>query len=338
MGSQFPRLANLGDVPRLLSGDRVHRSWPPPGTTVLPISGPEPWVVVTGAPSEGEDGDWWVTDLETIAGFLDETVEQVLERAAALIGAPAVGVAAVLGKYPVIYTQGEVNIMRWLKVTHRGLLGSTEQFQFQINLGDPGADPDLNEAQALALAGTLRDMWKIAWTAGLNPASGRFSADVKFTEVGVVQEELNTATNADGSGGDLAQAYATQWAAWTVGQEPVGVQGGPSLPYEVAMAVTLQSDHRGPSGRGRFYLPPLAAAAMGDGGLFSTSARSDIGNTISSYLSAIVGGTAYVPVVVSKRRKILNTVTSANVGLVPDSQRRRRRSQDEARSNVYVAA
>lgn len=334
--SQYPRLATPADLPRLLSGDHVHRQWPPPGTTILRIGFPESWVLVSGEPTEGEDGDWWVTDLGTIAGFFNETVEELLLKAGALIGAPLVGVAAVLSQYPVIYTQGEVNFMRWLKVTHRGLLGATEQFQFQINLGNPGADPDLNEAQALALAGDLRDMWKIAWSTGGDVAAGRFPADVKFTEVGVVQEELNTATNADGSGGDLTQAYATQWAAWTVGQEPKGLDLGPSLPYEVAMAVTLQSDHRGPSGRGRFYLPPLGAAEMGDGGLFAAAARTAIGATVTAYLDAITNGTAYQVVVVSKRRKILNQVTSANIGLVPDSQRRRRRAQDEARQVVYT--
>jgi hypothetical protein len=70
---------------------------------------------------------------------------------------------------------------------------------------------------------------------------------------------------------------------------------------------------------------------MGAGGKLYTGTPLNYGQNIGAFFDAVVGATPYKPIVVSRRRLILNEVTSVNVGQVPDSQRRRRRSQDEAR-------
>lgn len=338
MTSQYPRLADPSDIPRLLSGDRVSHTWPPPGTQELRLAFPEPWVLITGTPTEGEPGDWYVTDLAHVALALDSTVTQVLGWLSRSFTGPIAQFVSAAGQWPVIYEVGSGNVMRYLKATHRGTLGTTEQFQFQLCWGVPGNDPDKTEAEALVIAGQMRDNFATQWVRTNRGQLWKdaYSADVKFTEVGVVQETINTAVNADGTGGDLEQDYATQWAAFAPGAIPTGV-GTASLPYEVACAVSLQTAHRGPSGRGRIYLPPFASTRMSTGGLFDTTWTADQCLHLGDYINLVKGATNLVPLVVSKRRKILNEVTALAVGRVPDSQRRRRRSQDEARTVGWTA-
>lgn len=330
--SQYPRLADPSDLPRLVSGDRVFHTWPPPGTTTHRLAFPEAWVLVTGQPSGADPGDWYVTDLATIALELDTDVEQLLVALARLVGGPIIPLAGAAGSWPVIYEVGKVNAMRYLKATFRGTLGTTEQFQHQMCFGKPGADPTTSEAAALSLAEDLALLWANNFlTHPTAPAAGLlFPPAVAWTEVGVVEETITSAVAADGTGGNLEQSYGTQWVLYPGGPQVGGGDGNP-LPFEVACAVTLQTGHRGASGRGRFYLPPLGTSALGAGGVFAGGIPARIGARVGDFFQALGVAHDLVPVVVSKRRLILNEVTSVNVGSVPDSQRRRRRSQDENR-------
>lgn len=218
--------------------------------------------------------------------------------------------------------------MRWLRVTHRGILGGgVEQFQFKVDLGNPGADPDLDEGERDALSANLANVWSTAWLAH----STHWSALIQFTEIGVAQVTQTDPTDKYGNGGNQ-EASMTSWTLFPVGAGALqGGGAGPDLPYEVALAVTLQTDHRGPSGRGRLYLPAPHTGAMTTAGIFSAGTVTEASALIGNYIEAIADATPHMAVVVSPRRIILNEVTSINVGQVPDSQRRRRRSQDEAR-------
>lgn len=329
---QYPRLADPSDIPRLITDDRVTWQWPPPGTTVQVLAFPELWVLVRGTPSEGAPGDWYVGTLAQLALELNETVEQVATRFASLFTGPVAAFAGTLGNWPVIYEVGKVNAMRWIKSTIRGTLGTVEQFQFQMCFGNPGNDPDYGEADCLAFSTDLRNEIGVQWIRQNHGQlmRGAFSPDVKLVEVGTVTETITSAVNADGSGGNLEQPFMTQWAAWPVNSQPVGGGLG-QLPYEVACAITLQTDHRGPSGRGRFYLPTFAASTMTAGGRFDANYTTDQAMHWGEIMATVGTLHSLKPIVVSKRRLILNEVTSVNAGSVPDSQRRRRRSQPEAR-------
>lgn len=340
---RFAGISELDDM--LATGGIPSSPWPPPGTHIEwvgPATVDDPIVggalrleVVADEDYLPADGFWWTTLGQLLldrADWPDEFGPALLALYLTIRPDWAGGVAAI----PVFYRGGEGVLMRWIKTTYRGTLGGgVEQFQFSINFGNPGADPTLAEADALPLAEQLAAIFK---TVVNHPTAGMMilcAPDVMFTEVGVTQLTQTDATGADGSGGNLEQSYETAWANYPATTEPVGLSGIVTLPYEVACAVTLQTDKRGPSGRGRVYLPPFSSAQMVAGGLF-TSAGSALGGTvIGDYFDAVVAATPYVPIVVSRRRIVLNEVTSINVGRVPDSQRRRRRSQDEARVTVW---
>lgn len=228
--------------------------------------------------------------------------------------------------------------MRWIASTFRGTLGGVEQFQFGINWGNPGSDPDPNEAETLAFADQLRVAWTANFTQNQPSSSPQsfFTSEVKFVEIGATVKTQTDGTAADGSGGNLEQKFDTQWSPYTAGSELAGTATPPSLPYEVACALTLQTDKRGPSGRGRIYLPPLDPGVMAAGGLFETTSINTLGHMLGAFFEDVESASGHVPVVVSRRRIILTEVTSVSVGYVPDSQRRRRRSQDEQRTTQWV--
>lgn len=337
---RYPRLANLGDLPRLISRDNVASGWPPPGTDVIPTAHPEPWVLICGEPTEGDSDTWWVTNIATASGLsgaaLLELVAQLLPKMN-----PAVAAAVGAGHlYPVIYSPGEGLVMKWIRSTMVGELGGgVEQFQWKIDWGNPGSDPTMDEAGALAFADDLASKFAAAFVASLG-VLGSYAAlvasDVKYTEVGVVPWTQTAAKNADGTGGDAAQDFETVWHTYPTATRPSGT-GGVALPYEVACAVTLQTDTRGQRGRGRLYLPPYGVNSMQTGGVFTATTVSVSGEFIQKIFDDMKAAHAgIVPVVVSQRAKQLHEVTSIQTGRVPDSQRRRRRSQSEAPTVQWV--
>lgn len=337
---RYPRLANLGDLPRLVPSDTTHYAWPPPGTDLVPTAHPEPWTLVCGVPTEGGGEDIWVTDVATASGLTGADLLQLLVQLAPRMN-PAVALAAgAAGHYPVIYSPREGLTMKWIRSTIRGELGGgVEQFQWKVDWGNPGSDPTMDEAAALAFADDLAAKFAATFVKSLG-VLGSYAAlvasDVKYTEVGVVPWTQTTATDSSGGGGDAAQDFPTQWHAYPTATRPTGT-GGVALPYEVACAVTLQTDTRGPRGRGRLYLPPYGVNSMQTGGVFTATTVSVSGEMIQDLFDTMKAAHAgIVPVVVSERAKQLHEITSIQTGRVPDSQRRRRRSQSEAPTVQWV--
>jgi hypothetical protein len=339
-------IPDLADALALLQGGTTyHHQVPPPDTTLLygPVGGPLvmlPEVVGrTSAGAPGDDG--WCTlgelefgDAAAFAQFVGQIAGQF---------SPAVRALFTTLQLPILYHQKAASVMRWIQTTHRGTLAGVEQFQFALNWGTPGDDPDLSEAGLMSFAESVRDLFKTEWTAGGGgtPNISRHSPDVVFTEVGAATLVITDGTNADGSGGNLSQPHPTQWAAWSLGLQPIGTATGGttvSLPFEVACALTFQSDTRGARGRGRAYMPPFASNVMSAGGVFNNAISTAYGASMGVVFDAVTAeNPGIVPVVVSKRAVQLHPVTSILVGRVPDSQRRRRRSQDELRALAWSA-
>jgi hypothetical protein len=281
--------------------------------------------------SAPQDGRWWTISLnEYITRFPDPGSELLTRAAAAFVG-PVPAIIGSIGNWPIVWKSEDAVYMRWLSSTFRGDLGGgVEQFQHKIDWGLPGADPDLSEAAALTFAELLATKWQALF--GMDPGFGNmFSTDVRYLEVGVTQKTQTSGTAADGTGGNLEQDFDTQWYSYPLGARPQGVYSGPSLPYEVACALTLQTNKRGPSGRGRMYLPPFGVNSMTNGGRYAATTSTGAGQFVGIFLGSVVAASPHVPVVVSRRRIILTEITQLLAGAVPDSQRRRRRSQDEAR-------
>ena len=289
---------------------------------------------IEGVPPDGTEDDWyWGTVGDLITSVLipdNDHLNWLLNKLAALADR---SVSAFLG-IPLLAKGRSNTTMRWLRVTYAGTMGGVETFQHKIDLGHEGADPDLSEAAQLALAEALATSWQSAFN---EYQTNITSPEVKYTEVGVAKIVQTNASDKEGEGGNPEYQNGTQWFAYPLGTEPVGTASTACLPYEVACAVTMLSDHRGASGRGRFYLPPFSASALVATGRFSTTALDNIGTAIGHHFDDIRTDNSFYPVVVSGRRLILNEIKQLLLGAVPDSQRRRRRSQDEARALVWTA-
>lgn len=331
----YPRLATLEEFVRITAHDDSSSTWPPPGFDEHRSAFPELWTILSGSYTGDGPETIYHTDLAHMAALDGTTVEVLVKAQGLVLQNPILTAVASIGQYPVVWTPQERPIMKWIRSTFRGdLTGGAEQFQFKLDWGNPGADPTLGEAEAGAFAGFLRDQWSAIWLSSINSnvVQSFFPTDVKWNEVGVAQWQQDSPKNADGSGGDAHQVYPNAWAAWTVGAQPAGTSTFKALPYEVSCAVTLHSNKRGPRGRGRLYLPPFATSAMDPLGVFQTGTVTTMGAAIGDLIEAVQGSTyGYDALVVSMREKVLNSVTSVSVGKVPDSQRRRRRNQDEAR-------
>jgi len=340
----IPTVAQLVEI--AAGAHHAHNVLPPPGMSVGVDPSTE-WlgasdsffathlpIYVEGTPPEGTEQDWyWATAGDVLAAVFipgSEEYSWLLEKIAALASRTLGGAIAL----PLLKKGTANTIMRWISTTIRGsLAGTVEEFQFKVDLGNPGADPDISESAAAALAEQLAGIWASTW--GVTPSN--WPTAVRFTELGVVTKTQTEGTNAQGEGGNLEQSYGTQWFAYPSGTVVSGSSGQLPLPFEVATAVTLQTDHRGPSGKGRLYLPPTHILSMAAGGVYTADYVTACNTLIGGYFDNIRDATPYMPVVVSRRRIILNEIKSIATGKVPDSQRRRRRSQDEARVEQLLA-
>lgn len=349
-----PVLATAGDmlhlgmalIPGNEWGDRVHNSWPPPGLSTIPsvIGGRPPYCFLVGNPEGLQDGHWWTTHLGTIVSGLSDIVPDLEERVALWFTRRTNPVVGTWAAWPVIYKHGEGQFMRWIHSIVKGTLGGVEEFQFGFNWGKPGDDPDPSEVEIVAMGDALAAHFVSASAgtdAGLGGAIRRsvYSADVVFTEHGIQKLTQTDPTELEGGGGNLEQAFETHWSPFNGVTGLVGTGSEKSLPYEVSCCVTLQSEHRGPRGRGRLYLPPFSITALTTGGVYAANQAKGAASIISDWMTRVIADSPLdlLPVVVSRRGIILHPIVQVNVGIVPDSQRRRRWSQLEARQVVWEA-
>jgi hypothetical protein len=335
-----------------LGGPDIHHSWPPPDvdirTAILPDDdgrllidpfgpGRTRFYAWVASADDWPPGRYWTTLGNFLASISWPSSAVLTRELARYERTVAAGVSTFLS-WPIFYDSTIGDTVRWIRHTLRGTLNSgVEQFQHKMDWGVPGSDPDISEAEGDALAVVMATAWKSAWTDAGIGASDLFSTNVKYTESGIVQLTQTSATDSHGVGDAPEESFGTSWFMWPVGSEPVGTGSTISLPFEVCCAVSLQTDHRGPSGKGRLYLPPPDTAVMAANGVFG-SGHVKFGQVVAKYVENGMGASPYVPIVVSRRRLILNAITSINTGVVPDSQRRRRKSQDEARTNNWTEA
>jgi hypothetical protein len=84
----------------------------------------------------------------------------------------------------------------------------------------------------------------------------------------------------------------------STGPATPGTATGTAMPDEVAVCITLRTATRGPSGRGRFYVPGLSGSTMAAGGVivagtvtaFSTWADSNVRGAITSAIGPLCLG------------------------------------------------
>jgi hypothetical protein len=161
------------------------------------------------------------------------------------------------------------------------------------------------------------------------PTAGHyFVAGLTYKQINVSYIEQTEGASPDGSGGNAQTLIPTI----AVPIDPVsGTDTNMALPHEVALALTLQTDTRGPRTRGRVYLGGLATAVMsGVTGLFNAQAVTTIAQRFGDNIVKWAHDeTDWRLNVVSRRGATAREVQGILVGVVPDAQRRRRNELSE---------
>jgi len=113
-----------------------------------------------------------------------------------------------------------------------------------------------------------------------------------------------------------------------------GVADAEMLPFQCATVITLLTASATRHGRGRFYLPPLAASFLLNGKLNST-AMTTLDTAWTAFFDSL-NTDGVNPVVRNRTGHISTPVTSARVGDVIDTQRRRRNKLVETYTAITV--
>lgn len=195
-----------------------------------------------------------------------------------------------------------------------GVGAAYEAWSFRLNLSDPlaGVTSNFSQASADSHAAAVRNLILSAG-AGCND-------HVKLTEVKLAQ------INSLGK-------YRSEplRAAFTPTR---GGNNAPAHPLQVALAVSLATETRGASGRGRFYLPGSIFAVDKDSGLISAGDQAAAKSAVIAFLNLIndpagVQDPPVSKVTVASVKGFNSDVTGVRVGRALDTIRSRRTSLSE---------
>lgn len=230
--------------------------------------------------------------------------------------------------------------MRWILATIVGKVGTDESVSHTLKFRtSPTPDVDQSPEQLLTFGAQVRDAWGNFINAVVPPGlqlNQMFPSQLSYTEVRVAYLE-STAPGSKGADGKFhypkpTYLVPTQYVPWAT---PVAGRGasGP-LPYEVACAMSLVTGVRGPRARGRVYLGPFDKGMMGTDGNFSAQNVDALATGFRDFVHTLNTTTGNRLHVVSRMSNNSLGVNGVRVGLVPDSQRRRRRSRPELYGDV----
>lgn len=165
-------------------------------------------------------------------------------------------------------------------------------------------------------ATAFADALTAAWAAGMDDAT---TADVDLTLASAAT--IDPATDGQITRVEVVLALT-------------GVAAGEMLPFQCATVVSLLTASATRHGRGRFYLPPLAASVL-DGGRISAATLTVLDTAWTAFFDSL-NTDGVTPVVRNRTGHVSTTVTSARIGDVIDTQRRRRNKLTETYVVVAV--
>ncbi len=194
------------------------------------------------------------------------------------------------------------------RLTFEGIFGTVaapvEEWSFRLNLG-VGEGPDSGATLLTAAAN--------AYSANL---PGKLSAAailrrIKFAKIG-----------ADGR-------YES---APIISEQNIAGLGSPGngMPLSTAVACSLTTGRRGPTGRGRIYLPAPMVGTLSPVGLMTPAIAQGIATSVAAFLSAINGPAGFGDVNIVSTKGYMTPVQGVRVGVVPDVIRSRREKLLEA--------
>jgi hypothetical protein len=239
--------------------------------------------------------------------------------------------------------------MRYIRTQIVQAVGTTEQAVHVLHWAPIGGDTNLDAAGLKAFGDSVRDSWAtfLNTDTPMNPGGGGSSAIYRasMAKQAVYTEVRTSAVIQNGPGPWVSYGAGAQQdqhpgaRAVQDGQTVIspfdpaqsnstwGFQS--SLPYEVALCITLNSNLRGSRFRGRLYLGPLSSAGLGDNGLFTPSYATGVGHQVGLFLDRVNAGGVNKAMVISSKFNIATPIQGTRAGVVPDSQRRRRRGLAE---------
>jgi len=322
----YPRLAELGDVLRLFSGDRATHGIPP-GTHWLWLAFPESWPLVspdvgnyTGpATPLGAPGDlWWFTvaeQMEHQPGALPAWFVELLARQAARFTGPLAAAFIALGSVPLVWTvpdYGAPMVAAYqphYRLSFGGPLFTDEEWSCRLNITSSGTLPDSTAAD-----GMLPDL-VTALSTWIAMESSHMSNEaklswVKFNEINALGHYVDPSNSRVAEVNPVVTGY-----------------GAASLPPQVAVVVSLKTAHtRGKAHAGRMFTPAVGCTASTG----YCSVGSEIATAATGLLNAINAVVTPAGVSIISSTGESNHVTRVAVGRVFDTMRTRRRSLAES--------
>lgn len=177
-----------------------------------------------------------------------------------------------------------------------------------------------------------------AWKFTMKSTSTASEAAAETAWTTAIQAMFNTTSFNSLLGSNVAltetstSTASADWHQTTKTLTTVSIAGAAadSLPYQIAAVVTLRSNLATKYGHGRWFLPPLAPAALDTAGLiWSAAATSAIVAAVNAAISA--WGTTITPVILHRRAPLSGAVaaysttpiTSGDVSNKPVIQKRR---------------
>lgn len=188
--------------------------------------------------------------------------------------------------------------------------GTTPGETFSFTLHGEGALSTGDAATAFA------DALTAAWGAGMDDLT---TADIDLTLASAAT--LDPATDGQITRAEVVLALT-------------GVASGEMLPFQCATVISLLTNSATRHGRGRFYLPPLAVSQT-DQGRVSAAAMIVLDTAWTAFFDSL-NTDGITPVVRNRTGHVSTTVTSARVGNVIDTQRRRRNKLTETYTVIAV--
>jgi len=325
----WPEADAVGGIWGILPGTKFD------GWLVLGVP-PEPFVF-----RDANDFSWPRAQYGPAGTVWAFTAAQILDRASGVpVSKLAIIVRAILRKLgripgsvvpffwviPNDYTPRE-KLMRWILTTVHGKVGADEEvahtFKWRHTTVENGP---LSGAELQAFAALVRDRWEAFLTAGPGSVQPNdlLAGTLRYNEVRAAYLE-QTAEFQPRPNYIIPTVYAPFAPGTGIGQ---GVQN--PLPYEVSCCISLNTNFRGPRFRGRSYLGPLDQSIMAADGLFDNGATGLIGQRFwNAFVMGVTDNSDFELHVVSQKWNTSAAVIGCRTGVVPDSQRRRRKSQKE---------
>lgn len=222
--------------------------------------------------------------------------------------------------------------MRYVLSTIVGKIGTDEGVAHTLKWRTPVENAPLTDTDVQNFANLLRDNW-LSFLNGLTGAAGSptvkamLPPQLDYSEVRAAYIEQTTPDQAK-----PPYLVRTKYAPFAAN---VGGEGGAApLPYEVAHAVSLNTNFRGPRFRGRMYLGPLTAAWLGTDGQFVKAVADGVTNRFWQDVVVKTELAGWELHVVSRKFVTSARVIGCRSGLTPDAMRSRRRSRPESYTQV----